>query len=72
MVKIQSRIAKRSYLNGKRVYKYYREELPIPKKFHAAISSFLKLDLEMQLVVKGEKSLLNLKTIKATLDFPKK
>jgi hypothetical protein len=60
MVKIQSRIAKRSYLNGKRVYKYYREELPIPKKFHAAISSFLELDLKMQLVVKGRKIFIEL------------
>ena len=60
MVKIQRRIAKKHYLHNKRIYKYPREELPIPKKFHAAISSFLELDLEMQLVVKGRKIFIEL------------
>ena len=38
MVRIQLRIAKKSYLNSKRVYSYQRVGLPIPKKFHKAIN----------------------------------
>jgi hypothetical protein len=60
VVKIQRRIAKKSYLNKKRIYTYQRLELSIPKKFHSAISSFLKLDLEMQLIVKGRKIFIEL------------
>lgn len=55
MVRLQRRIAKKPYLNSKRVYRYQRVDLPIPKKYHKAISSFFKLDLEMQLVVKNRK-----------------
>ena len=60
MVRIQCRIAKKSYLNGKRVYSYQRVDLPLPKKFHKAISPFLKLDLEMQLVIKNRKIFIEL------------
>ena len=60
MVRIQRRIAKKSYLNSKHVYIYQRVDLPIPKKFHKAIAPFLKLNLEMQLVVKNRKIFIEL------------
>lgn len=71
MVRIQSRIAKKPYLNNKRVYKYIRQDLPIPKKFHTAISSFLKLDLDMQLIVKGRKIFIELEDKEKKTDFAK-
>ena len=60
MVKIQQRIASKSYLNNKRIYKYQRLELPIPKKFHDIVSSFLNLNLEMTVVVKERKIFIEL------------
>ena len=60
MVKIQQRIASKSYLNDKRIYKYQRLDLPIPKKFHVIVSSFLKMNLEMTVVVKGRKIFIEL------------
>jgi hypothetical protein len=60
MVRIQRRTATKSYLNDKRIYKYQRLDLSIPKKYQEAISSFLKLDLEMTLVVKGRKIFIEL------------
>jgi hypothetical protein len=71
MVRIQSRIAKTRYLNNKRVYKHERRNLPVPKKFHKATASFLKLDLEMQLVVKGRKIFIELEDRKSNLDSAK-
>ena len=55
MVKLHRRIAKKPYLNSKRVYKYERVDLPIPRRFHEAIRSFFKIDLEMELVVRNRK-----------------
>jgi len=60
MVKIQRRTATKSYLNNKRIYKYHRLDLPIPKKFHDKVSSFLKINLEMNLVVKDRKIFIEL------------
>ena len=60
MVKIQRRIATKSYLNNKRIYKYQRLDLPIPKKYHDIVSSFLKVNLEMNLAVKGRKIFIEL------------
>ena len=60
MVKIQRRIATKSYLNDKRIYKYKRLDLSIPKKYHEVVSSFLKVNLEMNLVVRGRKIFIEL------------
>jgi hypothetical protein len=34
--------------------------LPVPKKYHQAISSFLELSIEMNLVLKGRKIFIEL------------
>jgi hypothetical protein len=66
MVKIQCRITSKSYLNGKRIYKYQQLHLPIPKKFHQVVLSFLELDLEMNLIVKGRKIFIELEEKRQT------
>jgi hypothetical protein len=44
MVKLQFRIAKKRYLNSKRVYEYERVSLHIPRKYHELIKPFLNQD----------------------------
>ncbi len=47
MVKLQFRIAKKRYLNSKRVYKYERVSLHIPRKYHELIKPFLNQDFDV-------------------------
>jgi hypothetical protein len=48
MVRLQKRLARKRYLNSKRVYEYERISLPIPKEFHEAIKPYLKEDLDLR------------------------
>jgi hypothetical protein len=48
MVRFQKRLARKRYLNSKRVYEYERISLPIPKEFHEAIKPYLKEDLDLR------------------------
>jgi hypothetical protein len=53
MVRIQQRIAKRRYLNSKRIYHYNRQSVSIIKKFHPVSTPFLKQDLEQNVTVQN-------------------
>jgi hypothetical protein len=53
MVRLQFRIAKKRYLN-KRVYKYGRASLDIPRKFHSLAAPFFKQDMEMKFTVQDD------------------
>jgi hypothetical protein len=53
LVRIQRRIAKKRYLNSKRIYQYGRVSLHIPTKFHETIRPFLKRDLEMKITAQN-------------------
>jgi len=48
MVRFQMRLAKKRYLNSKRVYEYERISLHIPRKLHDAIKPYLKEDLDLK------------------------
>jgi hypothetical protein len=60
MVKLQNRIAKKRYLNSKRIYRYRRVSLDVPRRFHEAITSFFNFDLEMKLMVQDRKIFITL------------
>ena len=60
MVKLHNRIAKKRYLNSKRIYAYKRVSFDIPTRFHEAITSFFNLDLEIKLTVQNRKILITL------------
>ena len=67
MVKLQKRLARKRYLNSKRVYEYERISLHIPKEFHEAIKPYLEEDL-----CKGETSALKeVRTVLLRLDIKK-
>jgi hypothetical protein len=53
MVRIQQRIAKRRYLNSKRIYHYSRQSVSIIKKFHPVSAPFLKQDLDENVTVQN-------------------
>jgi hypothetical protein len=53
MVRIQKRIAKRRYLNSKRIYRYEREQVAILKKYHLTSEPFLEQDLEQNVTVQN-------------------
>jgi hypothetical protein len=44
MVRLQKRLARKRYLNSKRVYEYERISLHIPRKYHELIKPFLNQD----------------------------
>jgi hypothetical protein len=58
MVRFQKRLARKRYLNSKRVYEYKRISLPIPKEFHETIKSYLEKDLDLK--VNAEKDSLTI------------
>ncbi len=49
MVKIKQSPSKKRYLNGKRVYGYFRFHLPIPSRLAKKIVPFLKEDFQADL-----------------------
>ncbi len=48
LVRFQMRLARKRYLNSKRVYEYERISLHIPKKFHEIIKPYLNEDLDLE------------------------
>jgi hypothetical protein len=51
MVRIQQRIAPRSYLKGKRIYNYERRNVSIIKRYHPVSDPFLKQELDEKVTV---------------------
>jgi hypothetical protein len=49
LVRLQLRISKTKYLNGKRTYQYKRMSLPIPRRFHEIMESLLKRDINVNI-----------------------
>lgn len=49
MVRLQLRISKTKYLNGKHTYQYKRMSLPIPRRFHEGMESLLKRDISVNI-----------------------
>ncbi len=54
MVKFQCRISKKRYLNSKRVYKYERLSLDIPKKHHKLLGVLLDRDFDLAVKVEDK------------------
>lgn len=48
MVKIQRRLAKKKYLDGKYTYEYERFYIEIPKKYHEHVKWLVGRDLKME------------------------
>jgi hypothetical protein len=57
LVRLQKRLARKRYLNSKRVYEYERISLHIPRKLHEVIKPYLKEDLDLRATT-GEGSLI--------------
>jgi hypothetical protein len=53
LVRIQHRLSRKRYLEGKYAYEYERLSLDIPTKFHKKVKPFLKQDLDIEISVKG-------------------
>jgi len=53
LVRIQRRLSRKRYLDGKYAYEYERLSLDIPRKFHKKVQPFLKQDLDIEISVKG-------------------
>ena len=47
-VRIERKVSKRRYLDGKRTYTYERFYVPIPKQFHDKIEPFLNKNLKLE------------------------
>jgi hypothetical protein len=54
MVKLQRRMARKQYLNSKRVYEYERISLGIPKIHHKILGSLLDRDFDFSIRVENE------------------
>lgn len=52
MVRIQRRLSRKRYLDGKYAYEYERLSLDIPRKFHKRVKPFLGQDLDIEVSVK--------------------
>ena len=50
-VRLQMRLAKKRYLNSKRVYEYERISLHVPKKFHETVKPYLEQDLDIEVTI---------------------
>ena len=65
MVKLQFRIAKKRYLNSKRVYEYERVSLHIPRKYHELIKPFLNQDFDVSVATEKDIIIITLTPQKA-------
>jgi hypothetical protein len=54
-VKIQRKIHKRLYLEGKSTYKYERLYLPIPKRFNELLKPYLNQTLNLEVKNEGDR-----------------
>jgi len=59
-VKIQRKIHKRLYLEGKRTYKYERLYLPIPKRFNELLKPYLNQKLNTEVKNEGDRCTITL------------
>ena len=65
MVRLQRRIAKKQYLNSKRVYVYERISLNIPKMHHRILASLLDRDFDFSIRLENEVITITLSSKKA-------
>jgi CO dehydrogenase/acetyl-CoA synthase beta subunit len=75
LVRFQKRLARKRYLNSKRVYEYERISLHVPKKFHETIKPYLEEDLDLKVATeKGSLTLIltPLKTLRHAANNPAK
>ena len=75
MVRLQRRLARKRYLNSKRVYEYEQISLHIPKKFHEAIKPYLNEDLDLGITVEKDALIISLipsKTLRHAANHPAK
>lgn len=56
LVRYHRRVARKRYLNSKRIYGYERISLSIPRKFHEIIKPFLNQDFDVS--VAAEKGII--------------
>jgi hypothetical protein len=64
LVRIQSRVSKKHYLNTKRTYEYERMSLDIPKKFHEALKPFLEKELNIDVKLENDIAIISLSPVK--------
>jgi CO dehydrogenase/acetyl-CoA synthase beta subunit len=64
LVRFQKRLARKRYLNSKRVYEYERISLHIPKEFHETIKPYLKEDLDLKVATEKGSLILILTPLK--------
>jgi len=64
LVRLQKRLARKRYLNSKRVYEYERISLHIPKKFHEAVKPYLEEDLDLKVTIEKDSLVVTLKPTK--------
>jgi hypothetical protein len=60
LVRIQSRVSRKHYLNTKRTYEYKRLSLDIPRKFHETIKPFLEKELEIEVKLENDIAVITL------------
>ena len=60
LVRIQSRVSKKHYLNTKRTYEYERLSIDIPKKFHEALKPFLETELSIDVKLENDVAIISL------------
>jgi len=53
-IRIQWKVSKKRYLHGKRTYTYERLYVPIPKKFHHKLETFLNKNLKVEVRRKND------------------
>jgi hypothetical protein len=58
---------KKSYLNGKNIYKHRRIYVPIPKKFHKEMESIINQRLKIQVIQQKEDLVIILSPVKTFL-----
>jgi len=63
MGRFQFRLAKKSYLRGKRIYEYGRISLNMPKKYHSLIIPLLKRDVEIKVTAQDEGVLISVNPV---------
>ena len=69
MVRLQKRLARKRYLNSKRVYEYERISLHIPRKYHELIKPFLKQDFDVSVAAEKDIIVITLTPTKAVQSF---
>jgi hypothetical protein len=65
LVKLQRRIAKKPYLNSKRIYRYEREQVTIIQKYHVTSKPFREQNLEEKVWVENGSLIIKLTPKKA-------